>query len=216
MRRTPMTMKTLTCAAALVLLMPVPALAQDGGQFDFSGYVEPGFQVTNDPDSSKFNEYRDIVTGPYLYNFELETLDAEKGYFAEMEGSTLFRNDQNIGATFGKYGRWNFNMQWDETPHLLSNKAQTPYVYRGGGLYEVGGLTVQETTPLVQSLAPATADMIAPGTGNDSLTAAWLTDNLMSTKLENERGKATATLEYSLIKDFDFRVGYSQENRDGN
>lgn len=207
-----MNTKRLTLAAIVMLLVPTAAFAIDFKQVNFSGSVVPGGMLGNDPKSSKFNEYRVIKDGVYLFSFNLDALDTEKGYFCAAQGSDVFRHDENINATLGNYGYWKLGFEWDEIPHLLSIKSQTPYRYAGNGLFEVP-LTVPQTATIVQELVPSTANQVNV---NDPATAAYLSNNIIATNLDNQRDKATVTLDGRLLEDLNFHLGYSHENRDGN
>lgn len=200
-------MKRLLFTTALALLMPAAALAQDA----VSGHVTAGVQqIDVDPNSSKFNEYRDLGNGAYLYGIGLDALDQEKGYFLDLDGKNVGREDQNLQFGAGRHGLWNFNFVWDEIPHRLSNKAQTPYDRAGSGLY-----TVPATVPL----APAGKDLV-PSAGqlqaNDQLTEAYLSTYLHETHLENDRKKGSASFSYSLLENLKIRLSASNEDREGN
>lgn len=188
------------------LLIPAIGLA------DFSSVVILGGQLSNDPTSSKFNEYRDIRGGIFVPQLKTNVNDQEKHYF-ELLGNNLFRQDQNINARAGKYNRYRLDIEWDKIPHNLSNKAKTPYLYQGNGTYTVPA-TVPQTVPgFVKKLVPSAAEMT--GT-NDPAVAAYLTQYLHSTDLENSRNKQTADFEYGFLNDLKFRFHYSNEDRDGN
>jgi len=117
----------LCTAAALALLAPAAVLAQGDGRIQTSGGFTAGVQqdeVSNN--SSKFNEYRDIRDGFYLYDLNFEALDTETGLYLDFNGKNLIRDDQTIDFGLGKFGFWKLDVNRNETPHNLSNKAPQP------------------------------------------------------------------------------------------
>jgi len=198
-------MKKPIITAAMILLAPTAGFA-----LETSGQVTAGAQmVDTDTNSSKFNEYRDISDGFYLYNLGVKA-ETGTGYFLGAKGSNVGRDDQNIRLDGGRYGSWGINLEWDEIPHNLSNKAQTPYTHQGGGLY-----TVPSTVPLTaagRSLTPSRADLQA----NDLLTAAFMDANARPVNLGNDRKKGVAGFNFSLIENLKLRLTVSNEDREGN
>ncbi|MBE0598047.1 MAG: MtrB/PioB family decaheme-associated outer membrane protein [Desulfuromonadales bacterium] len=205
-------MKRYLFTAALALLMPAAALAQD----NVNGLITAGVQqVDVDPNSSKFNEYRDIGNGAYLYNIGLDALLGDKGNYLEVEGKNVGRDDQKLQLGLGRYGLWNLNFSWDEITHRLSNKAQTPYTRGGSGLY-----VVPQTVPEFIAPGPFFKDLVPTPTefttANDPATEAYLAANLHKTSLKNDREKATASFSYSLLENLKLRLTASNEDREGN
>lgn len=196
-----MTKRTIP-AVLLSLLLPTQAFPA------VSGSVSAGGQVVNAvPDSSKFNEYRDLKDGPYLYDFDV-TSDMPGGYLFELSGSNAGRADQRYRLWAGRQGSHSLEFEWDEIPHALSNKAKTPYTHQGGGL-----LTVPGTVPLAtKSLTPTAPQLVA----NDSLTAAYLRGTLKPLDLGNDREKASAIFKLFPVEGLTLRLGASNEERGGN
>ncbi|HEX9659960.1 MAG TPA: MtrB/PioB family outer membrane beta-barrel protein, partial [Rhodothermales bacterium] len=214
----------------LTLVVPAAIVAAD---VEISGDVTPGMQqVDVDSNSSKFNEYRDLRDGFYLYHFGFEALDTEKGRFLEMQGRSLLRDDQNIRIRAGQHGRYRVTFEWDEIPHRLSNGAETPFLNRGGGLFEVpatipeihpafsrftqpasnGSEKVLNTGGVGRTNAQDAADLVA----SDSLAAEYLDRFLHPTRLRNEREKGKLTFDYTPRKDLAFRLSLVNEDRSGN
>jgi len=196
-------MKKPIITAALVLLVPTAGLAME-----VSGHVTAGGQVVDaGNNSSKFNEYKDVKDGLYLYNLGVQT-ESGTGYYLGANGKDVGRDDQNIRLDGGRYGTWGAFFEWDEIVHNLSNKAQTPYVSQGGLL------TVPTTvTPSTKNLGTITA---AQQQANDVLTEAYLANKLHPVKLSNDRRKGTAGFNFSLLDNLKLRLTVSDEERDGN
>ena len=205
-------MKKMWTIAALLLLLPAGALAQDEGRVETSGEVTAGVQqVDVDPNSSKFNEYRDIKDGFYLYDLRFEGIDTESGRYLELKGENLIRDDQYIRFGIGDYGSWKLEIERNETPHNISNKAKTPYIDQGDGVFTVPSPVLDAPIVGIPNLAADQPTMLA----NDQATAAWLATHLHDTDLGTQRDKTSATLEYSALDDFKFRLTYSDERKDG-
>jgi len=210
-------MKTAICLAAACLLgsLPSPSLAQDGTEI--SGEQTLGVQqVERDTNSSKFNEYRDIRDGLYLRDLQLDVFGTGSGRFLDAGGRNLLRDDQSIFARFGDFvPRWSFVIDHNRIPHDLSNKAMTPFIDRGRGLF-----TLPARVPIIKdgndatgtpSLVPTTAQMAV----NDSLIADYLPERLRTTDLSTRRERTAGELNVTPARRIRFHMGYSDERRDG-
>lgn len=210
-------MKNALCYAAALLFgsTTFQALSQDRPQI--SGEHRPGVRwIDLSTNSSKFNEYRDIRDGFYIQGFRLDVLEPENGWFLDFKGDKLLRDDQNILVRLGHFGsRWNVVIDHNETPHSLSNKAMTPYLYRGNGLFTVPG-----KVPIIKDGNDATGTpSLVPTTGqmaiNDALIAKYLETYLRPINQGTQRERTSATLNVSHAGPFGFRLAYLNEQRDG-
>lgn len=211
-------MKTTTFNAITFLLgsiVTLQAWAQD--QLQISGEQTPGVrQIGLSDNSSKFNEYRDLRDGFYMEGLRFDLLQPKNGWFLDFRGKRLLLNDQNVFVHFGNLtSRWNVVIDHNETPHRLSNKAMTPYINRGGGLF-----TVPAQVPIIKdafdstgtpSLVPTTAQMAV----NDALIAQYLQTYLRPLSQNTQRERTTATLNVANIGAFNFRLAYLNELRNG-
>lgn len=216
-------MKRLWTIAALTLLLPTGVLAQDGGRLETSGSVTAGVQQDkSSSNSAKFNEYRDIRDGFYLYDLQFEGVDTETGRYLELGGKNLIRDDQYIRFGVGNYGSWGLQVERNEIPHNISNKAKTPFIDQGNGLFtvptpvalpdtDVAG-TLTSGYNLAPNAAQAAAGLLR---NNDAATAAWLETHLHPVDLGTQRNKTSATLNYSPLEALKFRLSYSDERKDG-
>lgn len=201
-------MKKTYALASLLLLAPVVAQAQEEGKIESSGEVTVGVRQGDvNPDSSRFNEYRDIRDGFHLYDLWFGVLDPNSGRFLDFKGGNLLRDDQSIRLGIGEYGNWNIVIDRNEIPHNLSNKAMTPYIDQGNGL-----LTLPSTAPIPNTnLVPTAAQLSA----NDAATATWLSTSLHGIDLGTQRDKTGATISLTPNQDFKFRLSLSDERKDG-
>jgi MtrB/PioB family decaheme-associated outer membrane protein len=203
-------MRRLAILSLATLLLPAVVAAQEG-ELETSASVEVGVQqVDVDTDSSKFNEYRDLRDGFFLFDLDLDLFDAGSGRYFELRGSDVSRDDQRIGMRAGRYGRWAVDVDWNEIPHLLSNKAQSPYLHRGGGLLELPA-TVPITFKKLQTGGADAADVLAM----DALTAAYLDDFLHPVALGTQRDRGTAAFTYEGLEAADLSLVYTRDQRSG-
>ena len=211
-------MKRFLCtAAALALLAPAAVLAQGDGRIQTSGGFTAGVQqdeVSNN--SSKFNEYRDIRDGFYLYDLNFEALDTETGLYLDFNGKNLIRDDQTIDFGLGKFGFWKLDVNRNETPHNLSNKAMTPFNNQGDGYLAVPALVGLDEAAGVgtPTLVPTTPQMAV----NDELVRDYLlTDGVLHrVDIGTQRDKTSASLTISPLEFLKLRLIYTDERKDGN
>ena len=216
-------MKKFWKIAVLSLLLPAGALAQGEALLETSGGVTVGAQLIDvDSNSSKFGEYRDLQNGVNLYDLSFLGIDTASGRYLELNGKNLIRNDQSLRVDAGSAGTWQVTVERNEIPHNLSNKAMTPYIDQGNGLYTVPSPVVLPDTDVAgvptsgYNLAP-TAAQAAAGllTNNDAATAAWLATTLHKVELGTQRDKTSATLQLTPTEHLKFRLTYSDERKDG-
>jgi len=210
-------MKKVMCCATAVLLfsISIQALAQE--EIQISGEHTQGVRkIDLNRNSSKFNEYRDLRDGYYIYDFRLNALDTGSGRYLDFKGENLLRDDQHILVRLDDFnGGWNLMIDHNQTPHRLSNKAMSPYVYRGGGLFTIPG-----KVPIIKdgndatgtpSLVPTTSQMAI----NDALIAKYLETHLQPTIQGIRRDRTVATLNLQAIESLNFRLRYLHEQKDG-
>jgi MtrB/PioB family decaheme-associated outer membrane protein len=215
--------KTLCLTTAFFLLGSAASQASAQEQVDSSGGFTLGVQqVEINRNSAKFNEYRDIRDGFYLYDFWFDLLADRE--FVMFNGSNLLRDDQSIDFRVGAFGSWSFEVNRNEIPHRLSNKARTPFINQGDGLFTVPspvGLPVTDVgEPAVATsgynLAPTQAQANAGLlTNNDAATAAWLGTHLRPTDLGTQRNKTAGTFRFSPLGGLNLSLSYSDERKDG-
>ncbi|MBE0504871.1 MAG: MtrB/PioB family decaheme-associated outer membrane protein, partial [Desulfuromonadales bacterium] len=217
-------MKKFWKIAVLSLLLPAGALAQGEAQLETSGSFTVGVQqVDVDSNSSKFGEYRDLQNGVNLYDLSFLGLDTASGRYFEFNGKNLIRDDQSLRVEAGSAGTWRMSVERNEIPHNLSNKAMTPFIDQGDGLYTVPGPVQIPNTILRPNNtdSPNTYDgagnLLTLGVlnQNDEVTAAWLETNLHKVDLGTQRDKTSATLQLTPSEFLKFRLTYSDERKDG-
>ncbi|RJX25018.1 MAG: hypothetical protein C4531_18030 [Desulfurivibrio sp.] len=118
-----MKIRSTSLLVAALLITPGYAMAAD--EAVVTGSVELGVRGVDDQDdSAKFQEYRDLDDG--LFGDFL--LDAYKdSYYFELQGDNIGLDDQDYLLKGGRYGKFKYLFNYDETQHNLSFDAKTFY-----------------------------------------------------------------------------------------
>jgi MtrB/PioB family decaheme-associated outer membrane protein len=199
-------------AAALILLAPVMVQAQDGERVQTSGSITMGVQqVEINNNADKFNEYRDIRDGFYLYDLTLEAIDTPSGHFIDFQGQNISRDDQELRFGLGSFGTWRLDLEQNKIPHNISNRALTPYIYQGNGQFTVptpilpGNIFGYPNNAADRNIVLAT----------DEATADWLETHLRHTDLGTQRNRTSASLAVRPLDGLKFRLTYADDRKDG-
>lgn len=212
-------MKRLTLFTTLLLIVALPVLAQTPAQpapsqqpspFIFTGlFTTAARQVHNSTNSSKFDEYRDLGNGALVPGLTFSVFDG-RGWYFDFNGSNPSLKDQSFAARGGRAGRWNFGFHWFDVPHNLSNKAQTPYISKGGGRLEVPA-----HVPITfKKLATAAAD--TPGVlASDNLIAAYQSAFLKPTELATKTASGGLFAQYGVMQPSSLAIAYDVRNKSG-
>ncbi|MGB9211138.1 MAG: MtrB/PioB family outer membrane beta-barrel protein, partial [Pseudolabrys sp.] len=126
-----------------------------GGRFFLNNPQKNGSNFLGQNSLAKFYEYRDLRPGPFG-NIWLSTGSNDGLYQVDIGGKNIGYSDQNYNSSTGgahyfndqsyyleasKAGQHYFNFNWDQTPHLYSDSALTPYNGVGGNLTLAPGLS---------------------------------------------------------------------------
>src|SRR5574341_156301 len=122
--------------AAALLLCPTWSHAQEDA--NISGVIGGTYRfVTNERQSAKFQEYRDLRDG---VTADLRLLYQQKnGYFLGAEGDNIGLDDQRYSLTGGRYGSFKYELGYDQTPHRFAFDAKTLYSGVGTGRLTLSG-----------------------------------------------------------------------------
>lgn len=119
------------------LLLRPAVHAQDKGPE--RGNIEIGVRaLAGDHNSSQFDEYRDLRPGLVIQEFQA-SLDHlfQKNYFLTFQTRNSWQNDRAFRATFGDYGKYHFELDWNSTPHDFTNTAVTLFTPGGAGVFTI-------------------------------------------------------------------------------
>ncbi|MGB7714244.1 MAG: MtrB/PioB family outer membrane beta-barrel protein, partial [Pseudolabrys sp.] len=97
-----------------------------GGRFFLNNPQRNGLNYLGQNSLAKFYEYRDLRPGPFG-NIWLSTGSRDGLYQVDLGGKNIGWEDQYYYLDASKAGEHYFNFQWDQTPHLYSTSALTPY-----------------------------------------------------------------------------------------
>jgi MtrB/PioB family decaheme-associated outer membrane protein len=139
-----------TAPADLAAVAPVPDWWFHGtAELGYRGFLnnpQNGNQTSNGPqvgtirypgvagDSlAKYYEYSDVKPGMFG-NFWLSTGTKNGLYQIDAGGENVGYKDQYYYLDASKAGQLYFNFNWDQTPHVYSTSALTPYVVNGGAV----------------------------------------------------------------------------------
>jgi len=98
-----------------------------GGRFFLNNPQRNGSAYLNQQSLAKFYEYRDLRPGPFG-NVWLSTGTSDGLYQIDFGGKNIGYNDQHYYLDASKAGQHYFEAVWDQSPHLYSTSAQTPYL----------------------------------------------------------------------------------------
>lgn len=185
-------------AAALLLTTPSPASAEtEVGPTVATGEVEVGGRtITGDFGSSKYEEYREQRPGVFG-NARFLVEGKEGKYFLEGQATDIAEDDQHYGLRIGRYGRYRLELEYDETPHVFSNRARTLYGDEGNG---------------VLTLPDATQSAIQAG-GSAALGSALSLASPVPLRFELKSGRVGFF--YRPFADLELNVGYRVQRKEG-
>jgi MtrB/PioB family decaheme-associated outer membrane protein len=98
-----------------------------GGRFFLNDPQRNGSAYLGQKSLAKFYEYRDLRPGP-IGNVWLAAGSRDGLYEVDVGGKNIGYDDQSYYLDASKAGEHYFNFSWDQTPHLYSTSAQTPYL----------------------------------------------------------------------------------------
>jgi MtrB/PioB family decaheme-associated outer membrane protein len=197
----------------------VPCAAQEQQQEQqqpapaWEGSLVFGVQVLEgDRGSSKFEEYRDVPSGPWLDLLSIAREDAKTGKYLLLDTSRPGMRDARATLRVGRYGVYGLEIYWDKTPHLLSLTGRTIF-QQSGSTFTLPD-AVQEK---LQEIAAKDLDPIATGTQIDTAAFGAIVNGLAQpTALRVDR----ETVAVSFNREVNERVAYSaslsNERRTGN
>jgi len=176
-----------------------------------TGSITTGvLQTDNSTSSSKLTEYRDFRDTFFVPQLRLELFDTRNGGFVDLRGANVSRHDQSVAASFGRVNLWDVRINWNEVPHNFSNKAQTPYILRAPGLFEVPA-SVPISFKKLGTGAADTAGVLA----SDDLIASYQRAFLHPTSLATQNNFGRVVFDAAATDALRFSVAYDRIRKDG-
>jgi len=166
---------------------------QDHRQTSTAPAGTPGLQGNS---LAKYYEYSSIKPGPFG-NAWLSFGTKDGLYQVDIGGKNIGYSDQAYWLDISKAGQFYFNFGWDQTPHVYSTSAVTPYVVNGNALTP-NPCAVGKSTPL--TLAPC-ATPVDIGIRRDTFSgdARWTPNDAWDIKADYSHMTRTGTQVSALI-----------------
>jgi MtrB/PioB family decaheme-associated outer membrane protein len=135
-------------------------VVEAGGRF-FVNNPQDHHQTANAPAGTpgtkgkslgNFYEYRDLKPGA-IGNFWMATGSRDGLYEVDIGGKNVGYDDQRYYFDYSKAGEQYFNFDWDQTPHVYSRSALSPYYVSGSAVVLVPGAAGHTTVPTIAPYA---------------------------------------------------------------
>ena len=206
-----------------------------GGRFFANNPQKDGVASQGGKSLAKFYEYRDLRPGPFG-NFYLGTGTSNGLYLVDVSGKNVGYDDQHFDLNASKAGEHYFTFQWDETPHLYSDSAQTIFngvgttsltVPAGIGNSIYNAINAVATThgqwPCLANSTNTTNPCNTTANSNRTILSAGqagaiqqiLNNNLHQTDIGIRRDTASVEYRWTPTDAWDIRVDYSHMHRWG-
>jgi len=130
-------------AAVVVLAWAGTAAAElEVGGFRLLGDVELGGRAYLDRPApthrGKFEEYRDMSPGPFGA-LSLSLMRPDESYGLDFSGNRFGYEDQEFRLGAGRTGKWRFEIDWSQTPHVYSTTARLLATEPERGVFRLPG-----------------------------------------------------------------------------
>ena len=194
-----------------------------GGRFFLNNPQNDGIKAQGGQALGKYYEYSDSKPGPFG-QFWLNGQTKDGLYNFNVWGDNVGYNDQRYEADGSKAGEHYFDVIWDQTPHVYSTNALTPYSGLGGpALVLPPGLSNRLFFDAGCGLGgagnqPTTCTSGNPPTGTSSaapLIRRDLTNSLYTTDLGIRRDTAGVAYRWTPTDAWDINVAYMNMHRWG-
>src|SRR6185503_15549526 len=115
-------------ATTLVFLVELSPAQVEVGDYTVSGSIEAGGMPSHrSGGASKLEEYRDLPETVVVPQLELFIDSKQKDFYLEFDSVKTGRDDQGYRLRTGRYGLVDFEVVWDQIPHLFNvYNARTP------------------------------------------------------------------------------------------
>jgi len=158
----------------------------------FSNTPGGGYVYLGQHSLGKYYEYSTVQPGAFGGGY-VSTGSTDGLYQADLWANNIGYSDQSYLLNLSKIGEQYFSFGWDQTPHVYSTSAQTPYL----GV----GTTALTLPPGLLSKTATSSKIIAPF--------------LHQTDVGIERDTASASYRWTPTEAWDVRADYSHMDRNG-
>ena len=189
---------------------PAPTSAGAPAGTQRGGFFSAGLQqFDNNSNSSKFTEYRDPRDTRQVLDLGYHQFAPGKELWIDFAGSNVGRDDQRLGFSASKVGLWRADVVWNEIPHLLSNRARSPYTADGGVLRVPQTMVIPFKK--LGTAAPDTPGVLA----SDAVIASYAQTFVRPVEFGNQTNAATGRFQSDLGDALSLDVRYDRRTQRG-
>jgi MtrB/PioB family decaheme-associated outer membrane protein len=168
--------------------------------------------VVNNGRSSKFYEYRDVPKG---FFFSLLDINVERGnQYLNFNASRIRQADGRYEISFGDYGKYNLNFDWNKIPHRFSFEGRSLYNYDEGDHTGFYTLSDQIQTDAQNAVGDGALNANANIRAARTLISKFLT-GAYKVGLGLQRNKGTLGFAYNPSVPLSVNLNVSREERKG-
>jgi len=199
---------------ALLWLSVSPLVAEDEPpEATWEGSLSVGVQVLEgDRDSSKFEEYRDVPSGPWLDFLGIERNEEKTGRYIIFETIRPGLKDARATLRVGEYGTYEAEIYWDKLPHLLVTNGRTIFQRASDGSFVLPDVVQAE----LRTISTTDIDPDTRGTQIDTAAfGAIINDLARPTPLQVSRETLAASYRRDVNGKSSYSASISNERRTG-
>jgi MtrB/PioB family decaheme-associated outer membrane protein len=216
----PLTRRGIIAGLALVLAVGRTPAADDE-KSDAKGDTVEGeivfgpqyFADSDNRDSGKFEEFRDVPNGFVVEQFNFLWRPAERSYF-EIALTDVSQNDQRLRVEFGRYDLWRGTIHWSENPRQWTDDAFQLFAPSAPGTF-----TLEDSFQAAVRAAPASVDANAdqewdPGTKGFIIKNA-IAQGAHEVEVAHERKTGGVGFQYTPTRNWTLTLEADRERRNG-
>jgi MtrB/PioB family decaheme-associated outer membrane protein len=209
-------MRRATLLLALIALAPVYAADEETSTSTTDGEIIFGpqyFAVTDNRDSKKFEEFRDVPNGFVVEWFDFHWRPAERMFF-DLTVRDVTQRDQKILFQVGRQDLWRATVRWSENPREWTDQAVQTWAENDARIF-----TLEDSFQAAVRAAPNSVDADADGEW-DPGTKGFIIKNGIAqgghgVEVGHQRKVGGASLEYTPTRQWSFSIEGDRERRKG-
>lgn len=195
---------------------PVPAEEPD----EIEGEILVGTQYfadTDNRDSAKFEEYRDVPNGFVAERLFVSWVPHPASFF-DLNAFDIGQADQRLSAAFGKIDLWRGTIRWAENPRRWTDQAFMLFTHGGNAVFTLEDSFQSAVRAAAASSLPA-GDADSDGEW-DPGTKGFVIENAIESgappvSLGHQRKQGTVQLQFTPTRHWTFKATADRERREG-
>lgn len=191
-----------------------PAAAETVGTVE--GEVVPGVQYylsSDNRDSAKFEEYRDVPNGFVLPRLLFTWRPSERRYFT-LDAYDVSEKDQRIFAEYGKVDLWKGTIRWIENPRQWTDQAFQLFADNGKGIF-----TLENSFQSAVEAAPASVDTSGDGRWDSgtkgAIVKSAINQGAQEVDVGHQRRRGGLGFELTPSRNWTFTIDFDRDRRKG-